>query len=216
MASEVNQKVKDFFAAYPSRSFDKGQILVYAGDDPPGIFYLVKGQVREYDISQAGEEVVVNVFKPAAFFPMSWAINRTPNQYFFETLNEVILHQAPADEVLALIKADPDIIFDLLSRVYSGTDGLLRRMAHLMGGGARNRVLFELINSTLRFGKRQADGSYIVEMHGNDLAAQSGLSRETISREIQKLKKQGLIDVSHHGFVIKDLEKMQKELGESL
>jgi CRP-like cAMP-binding protein len=216
MTSEVSQKIEDFFSTYETRSFDAGQVLVYAGDSPAGIFNLVSGHVRQYDISPNGEEVVVNVFKPPAFFPMSWAINSTPNQWFYEAGSKVTLKQAPVEEALVFLKTNVDVLFDLLSRLYSGTDGLQRRMAHLMAGTARSRVLFELIVAGRRFGKRQKDGSVFIDIRENELARRSGLSRETVSRELQKIKKNKLIDMNHSGLTIKHLDKLEEELGEGL
>ncbi len=85
MTSAVSSKIDQFFRTYPQRSYPKGQILVFAGEEPEHVFYITKGRVRQYDVSYRGEEVIVNVFKPPAFFPMSWAINKTPNKYFFKT-----------------------------------------------------------------------------------------------------------------------------------
>lgn len=116
------KKIEKFFANYRLRHFAKSQILIYAGEDPPSIFHLISGQVRQYDITEKGEEVVVNVFKPPAFFLMAWAINKTPNQYFFETSEPTELRMAPASDVVAFLKANHDVTYDLLSRLYTGTN----------------------------------------------------------------------------------------------
>ena len=216
MNTRVARKIEEFFAKYPLRYFDKSQILIYAGDEPPGIFHLVTGQVRQYDITDRGEEVVVDVFKSPAFFPMTWAINKTPNQYFFETAMPTEIRMAPAGDVVTFLKANHDVTYDLLSRLYSGTDGMQRRMAYLMGGSGRSRVLFELIVECKRFGKKQEDGSYILTMHEDELARRSGLSRETINRQLAKLKIMKLLDITHKEFIIKDLKQLEKELGSGL
>jgi len=142
MPSQVANKIERFFSNYPLKHYRKGELLILADEDPKHIFHLTTGQVREYDISEKGDEIVVNVFKPPAFFPMSWAINKTPNRYFFEAAADVTARLAPPDEALAFLKTNPDVMFDLLSRLYIGSNGLLRRMAHLMGGSARSRLIF--------------------------------------------------------------------------
>jgi CRP-like cAMP-binding protein len=83
MTLPVTKKVEQFFSRYPLKQYDKGEILILADEDPKYIYNLVEGHVREYDISYRGDEIVVNVFKPPAFFPMSWPIAKTPNRYFF-------------------------------------------------------------------------------------------------------------------------------------
>src|SRR5690349_1002876 len=103
MNSVVAQKIETFFGDFPLRNYPAGQILVHAHDDPGHIFHLVEGRVKQYDISYRGDEVVLNTFKPPAFFPMSHAMNRSPNNYFFEAETDISLHLAPIEATLAFI-----------------------------------------------------------------------------------------------------------------
>ena len=215
MLNAVDQKIELFFGKYKSHKYKKNHILVHAQQEPSAIFNLVSGQVRQYDISDQGDKVVVNVFKPPAFFIMSWAINKTPNQYYLETATEVIVRKAPPDEVIEFLKNNNDVLFDLLSRVFLGTDVILRRMAHLMGGNAHSRLIYELILEANSFGETQKDGSIFIPLHLNELAARSGLSRETASREIGKIKDLG-ISVNRKGIIIKSIKELEQKLGNNL
>lgn len=216
MKTDIAKKVEQFFGRYPLRTFSKGQILIYAGDDPQAIQYLVNGRVQQYDISYRGDEVVVNIYQPPAFFPMSWAINRMPNKYFFQTLTDVELRQAPPEDVLDFLKSNPDVMLDLTSRLYSGMDGLIRRMAHLMGGSANSRLLYELLIECKRFGTPEKDGSYRLDVNEGELANRTGMSRETVSRQIKSLKEQKLITVSRKGLVLRDVAAIERKLGSNL
>lgn len=212
----IAEKVKTFFGGFPSKRYQKGQIIVQPDRPLDQVFYLTEGVVTQYDISSTGNEVVVNVYQPGAFFPVSTAINKVPNTYFFEADSSVALHVAGADEVVKFLQSSPDITFDLLSRVYRGTDGLMRRMAHLMGGSARTRLLFELINSSHRFGKA-TDGDQIqLSLSENDFAKRTGLSRETVSRMMKELKNDGLVTMTTKGVVITSLARLEAFLGTRL
>lgn len=211
MKPEVANKISAFFDQYPVRCYKKGQIFIHAGDEPECIFNLVSGKVKQYDLTYRGDEAVLNVFKPPALFPMSFAINRTPNEYFYEADSDVELHKAPFDEVIDFIKANPDVLYDLLGRVYRGTDGLLRRMSYLMSSTAKNRVLNELIIECRRFGE-EANGGYILSLTESDIAARAGLSRETVSRGMSKLKSDDLIIAVNKLIIIPDIEKLEQAL----
>lgn len=213
MSSDVAEKIHQFFSTFPKRSYPKGQIIVFADESPGHIFYISKGRVRKYDVSYRGDEVIVNVFKPPAFFPMSWAINHTPNKYFYKTEVATELHVVPADKALQFLKQNPDVMYDLLSRLYSGMEGLLGRVSHLMSGTAKSRLIYELIIECRRFGKRQQNGSYMLETSEVDIAARSGLSRETVNREMHKLKGKGLAVVERNRIVIADLAALESAHG---
>ena len=124
MDDVIRQKISTFFAEYPIKHFDKGQLLIQAYESPAGIYHMLEGQVRQYDVSAQGNEIVVNIFKPPAFFPMAWAITGMPNRYFFDAAMPVEAHLAPPDSVVAFLKQNPDVLFDLLSRLYSGVEGI--------------------------------------------------------------------------------------------
>ncbi len=218
MTSDITEKVKDFFQPYPLRAFSKGERLLQAEELPAGVFYLTEGRVSQYDITPNGNVVVVNAFKPGAFFPMSSAINNSTNHYFFEASTKAAAYVAPAADVLTFVKDNPDVMFDLLSRVYRGMDGVLRRMAHLMGGDARSRLLFELLNATYRFGESVEgdEAAIFVPLKEGDLAKHSGLARETVNRNLQNMKTQGLVEIRRTGITVKDLSQIEKLLGSGL
>ena len=78
----TRKKVHYFFTQFKRYSDKKGTIIVGAEESPKGIYYLLEGNVKQYSLSKKGTEIVVNIYKPPAFFPMSWAMNQTRNDYF--------------------------------------------------------------------------------------------------------------------------------------
>ena len=208
MAPLVVKKIEEFFKTYETVVYQKGQILIQAGDDPENVWYISSGKVKQYHLNDKGDEAIINVFKPPAFFPMSFAINRTPNEYFFEAESKVEIRKAPVEAVIAFVKTNPDVLFDLLSRVYIGADAILGRMVGLMSGNARSRVIYELIIECSRFGELH-NGHYLIDLNESDIAARAGLSRETVSREIYKLKTNGYIQIDKKQIVVTNLPNLQ-------
>ncbi len=215
MTTSVEASLDTFFSQFRSYKYKKGEILVRAGDDPSGIFYLTKGRVKEYSISQNGDEYVVNIFKPKSFFPMSWAINGTKNEYFFEAMEDVEAVKTPKEKVVEFIKGNPEVLYDLLSRVYKGVDGILQRMTFFMSGSAYTRLITELIIDAKRFGRKE-NITYILNSTEKDIASQAGMSRETVSREMKLLKDKGLLTFSRNEIVIPNIQRLEEELSAGL
>ena len=105
-------------------------------------------------------------------------------------------------------------MYDLLSRVYLGADGVLKRMTSLMSGSAYTRLITELTIYGNRFPENASETKkkISIKITERDLAAQSGMSRETISREIKRLKDRGLIKRQKDMLVIPDLAALENEL----
>jgi CRP-like cAMP-binding protein len=215
--TEIAKKIDKFFTQFKHVTYKKGEIIIRADDNPSGIFYLISGNVRKYAISKKGDELVVNIFKPISFFPMSWAINNEPNEYFYDALTSLEIYRAPKEKVVEFIKNNPDVLYDLISRVYRGTDGMTRRMTYLMNGNAYARLNIELIIHAKRFGKKIDNSAKIeVKVSEKELASQSGMTRETVSREMKELKDKGLVNFNKNILTIKSIEELENELVEGV
>ena len=209
MSDSVEEKIRQHFSLYPQREYPKGQILIFADEQPEYIFYIVSGKVIKYDVSYRGDEVIINVFKPPAFFPMSWALNQAPDPYFYKTDSPTTLHVIPVGDALTFLRANPDVVFDLLSRVYRGIDGLLGRLVRLMSGSARSRLLYELLIECRRFGQPQTDGGRLLSINELDIASRAGLSRETVNREMRKIKTSGLVERYKGNIIVKNVDALE-------
>jgi len=212
MDPNVAKKVDSFFSAYRLRKYSAGQILILNGDTTNYIFYILKGKVKEYDVSYRGDEIILHVFKPPAFFPMSQAIDKSStNNFIYEAETDIELRQAPDKDVLKFLQDNPDVMYDLLCRVYKGVDSLLGKMVQLMAGSARTRLLYELIEEARRFGVNQKNKSVLLQISEKELGARAGLSRETVSRELHKIMKEN-VTISSSGITINDIDELKKQL----
>lgn len=176
-----------FLSQFPMRQYPKGRMLIMSKTNPECLFLLVTGKVRKYDVTRYGEQVVINVFKAPALFPLSWVLNGTPNRYYYEASTRVTVRCVPTEEFAGYLQSHPDLAYSLLCKVYEGLEESQRRVVHMTRGNARSKLLFELGIEARRSGEVQPNGSIIITVHETELAERAGLSRETISRELVKL-----------------------------
>lgn len=211
MNDDIRRKIDDFFSGYRVVKYPKNQILLFPGDSIDKVFYLVSGRVCQYDISYRGDDVIINTFKPPAFFPMAMVVDEFQSNFFYRTESDTEVRVAPASDVLAFLERTPDATFDLLKRVYIGVESLLKKMVLLMSGTARTRLIYEIVIEHRRFGEyaKQAGHLYLSEV---SLAARTGLSRETVNRELKHLKEQHLIEVKKNKLIIIDVDKLEETL----
>lgn len=184
-----------------------------ANETPAGIFYIEQGIVRRYYLTENGEEITLNLYKPHSFLPMSWAIGNVANTHFYEALTDVLTKRAPKTDVLSLLKKEPDITYDLLRRIYIGMEGLWVHLESLTAGNSYIKLVASLVILAKRFGVKKADGLFIeLKMNERDIANYAGMSRETASRELQKLKKDNLVRFEKGTMVVQDIQKMEDML----
>lgn len=210
MNDVVSQKIETFFGQYRVRKYGKGQVLILDGDTVDEVYHLVSGKVKQYDVNYRGDEMILNIFKHPAFFPMAYAINKMPSRYIFEAESELELHSVPVAEVMSFLESNPDVVIDLLGRVYLGIEGVLGRLTHVIGSSAKERMLYELVIEVRRFGVIDEQGACAIGIHEKDLAARAGLSRETVSREMHALRTSGIIELTSKGIVVFDTAELEK------
>lgn len=200
----VQEKVKEFFQRFPTEEYRKGDVIIFANMNLSSVFYIETGTVVEYDIAAKGVRTILNTFKPRAFFPMSNAVNGIDTPYFFEAERPTQLRRAPAEAAVKFIKQNPDVLYDLLRRTYSGTDGILARMSETMNGDAESRILRELEIILMRFGSEPDEGGDRLtrKVFEIELAERTGLARETVSRAIQRLKTKQLLQIKRGRYVL--------------
>ena len=213
MNTYKTKEFETFYNQFVTRNYKKGEMLIRADDDPQGIFCLTKGYVRQYTISKAGFELTLHILKPISYFPMVWAVNGTPNVYYFEALTAVEVGRAPRDEVVNFIKDKPTVIFELLSELIKDYAESLKRIEHLVFSDAYRRVISVLLYIAKHFGEKHGKGA-IIHHHftQQDIATLTGVARETASIEMVKLERKGLVKYDDHLLIFENPKKLNSEL----
>lgn len=149
--------------------------------------------------------------------PLSAVITGSPNMFFYEAETDICVRAAPTEEVYAFIKSNSEISFSMLHRQHLSNERMMVKINHLMSGNAKSRVVFEILNECRRFGHTSDEDSSIhLQLNEKDLAARAGLSRETVNREIQKLKEQNFIDTRRNTIIIHNILELETIIEKAL
>lgn len=210
MTVSAAEKIENFFKKYPKCMFRRGQLLIAPKKFSDGIYCITTGIVRCYALSKQKIGLTINVYKPISFFPMFLVMNGKPDRYFYEALTDVESYCAPVADVRKFIESEHDVSFDLLKRIYKGLDGYFLRMESLLSGNAHARVATTLSIHAQRFGKTTDQHEIVVRLTHRQIASQSGLTRETVTREINTLQEKSIVRYQGHTLIIPDLQTLER------
>jgi CRP-like cAMP-binding protein len=213
MEPTILDKIDHFFEDFPRVRLRKGQAVPAAEQDNPDIFWIERGMIRMYQITDDGSELTLHIFRAPSFFPMMLYLSHRPSSYYFQTVDEVIARKAPGKAVEQFLKQNNDVLFDLTTRFADGITGLLLRIEELAAPRAKQRLIPLLLYLAKTFG--QQDGArYTIDLQlsHDDLAAWIGSARETVSRQLEKLEKDGLVVKQARHLVILDVKALKKQL----
>lgn len=212
MDTNIGAAVKEFFEKYTKLRYKKSEVIIRAGDPPPGILYLDKGFVRMSLVGKNGDLLVLHVFKPGSYFPMPWAVNDVPNRYYFEALTSVEIWRAPKDDVLKFLHMHPDVAEYFLSRILRGLSGLMERMEHLVLAPAYEKTVLLLLYYAKNFSEAEAHGKLLIPLTHREIAGWIGTTRETASLQIETLKKKKLLTYNRRLITIPNVALLAKEV----
>lgn len=215
------EELGTFFSKYRLLKYRKNEVILRAGDTPSGVYYLRSGYVKDFAISKKGQEVTLVVLKPGDFFPVSWTVADFPLVHNYQAITPSEINRCSKNDFISFIKRKPDVLFKLLAGMTVRMRHSLERLEYLAFGNAYEKVssiiiiLAErLLESSLL--ERNLKGEKIdleiplPETHreiGNFL----GLSRETASIELEKLKRKKIIDYHGKKLIINDLKRLEEE-----
>lgn len=208
-ASMISRKFSSLLERYPIRNYHRGQNLIYPGDSSRSVYFIVSGKIKQYAISDEGNEIIVNIFHENTFFPTFLVAKKS--EYFFDTLSDAEIRIIPKAAFMEYIKTTPDLLMDILNYMQLINNDAIRRMTHLMASNAYYRLAYELIMECKLY-PESSNGRYELGLHEHELASRAGMSRETASRQMKKLKSKGLVSVNHTTVEVLDLQKLTLEL----
>lgn len=212
MDSLLIKTLEEFFSKYTKIRYKKGETIIRAEDEPQGVFYLKKGYVRQYLDGHNGSMLMLHVFKPSSFFPMTWAINDTPNIYCYEAMETVEVWRAPRDAVREFLRKNPMVVYDLASRLLFGVTGILKRIEYLIMDSAYVKTVLLLLYLAEDLGVKDKEGILLtIPVTHREISAWIGTTRETASIQVETLKKRGLIKYRKRQLVIPSISLLGKE-----
>jgi len=194
-------------------SYKKGEFVIRPGQAPTGVFYIETGLVKAYDISKYGEENLLIIRKEHEIFPLIWAVAGKERHIIYETLSHATLYQISRDKFTDFLQTHTDAIPPILDMVVEMYRIHSERLLNLEYRTVRERLISFLIIMSERFGKK-VDGTILLDvpLKQQDIASSINATRETTSREMAYLEKQGLLNNSNSRIVLNDIRKLQSFL----
>lgn len=207
---EPDDTLQKFFSSARKLTFARSKIILTPDEPLPGGFFLTSGFVRMYGISPTGAELTIHIYTPGSLFPLMWIVNNIPNRYYFESLDKAVLYVAPKEEIAQLFRNNEGLWQGIVKRLIDGLDKVSSRLELLAYEKAQLRIISTLLYLARHFGKETKKGILIkVKFSHRDIATFAGMSRETVSRELEKLHKQGLINWYKRFIILPDQEKLK-------
>ncbi len=204
-----DDEINAIIALATTHNIHKNNVIVQEGDDGNSMFILLQGSVKISFYAPDGREVILSLLETGAFFGEMSLLDKQPRSATVTTLEPSKIAQIRRSDFERLLLKNPTLSIKLLAEVVSRlrrTSIILERISTM---DVPHRLYSYLQDYCGRFGKETAQGMRIKLPTHQLIADQLSTSRETISRAVSALKKEGIITAATGREVYVDIDAIE-------
>lgn len=190
-------------------------VISPANDLQSSIFYIKKGFLRVFRISEQGEELTLTILKQKDFFPLTFGMIGMSriNSYYLEAITPLETWKVHLEHFHYSIKSEPGVYSELTNKVLVRFNDVLSKMEYLVFNNAQVKIIATIISCAKKFGqKTNSEITISIPLTHRDIATLVGITRETTSLEMKRLEKRGLISRIGKFITVKNLNKLEEEI----
>lgn len=192
----MSNVLRDFFAKYPAKRYEKDQVILFQEEKPPGLFMVKLGYIKAYDITPSGSERIMSYATRGNLFPMGYLFaDDGASSYFYSAASACELYLVPKEDVVGLLTTNNAACFEMCQILSHSYYHVMERLNSVEQPKATEKILHTLKFLEENYSRSGGEPTSHVEvpMKVQDLSSMVGLTRETVGAEIKKLKKAGVV-----------------------
>ncbi|HSX08466.1 MAG TPA: Crp/Fnr family transcriptional regulator [Candidatus Saccharimonadales bacterium] len=198
-------ELQKFISQHPIKKFDRDQMILCQGDSPLVVYAVRKGFIKGYDINAQGNEQLVWFGAPGDICPSTWLFSSTETlPLFFSSFSRVEAHVVDKQELLDFLSTHPNALMKVAHRLANLATDLITRLNAVEKPKAEEKIAHTLAFFADRFAESKKPGARRIALPftQQDLANLLGLTRETVAKELKRLKEEKYISYNRWRFVV--------------
>ncbi|WP_219374605.1 Crp/Fnr family transcriptional regulator [Bacillus mycoides] len=189
------------------KKFKKGQPLILEGDKSDTLFIINSGQVKLSTLTLQGKEQILHILTSGESFCELNIFNYDEKSNFSAyAIEDTQICMLKKENMDYIMERNPSIALKLLKIVTKRLAKIENLVQHLATNNPEVRIAHILLEFCDKYGKSTEDGILInLPLTREELANYAGVTRETISRKLNKFESLGLMaSVGNKKIIIKN------------
>ena len=185
---------RKIFMDLPFKKYKKNEIIYHMEDIPQAIGIVKEGSVVIETVDFLGNVSLLSHVGPNQMFAESYAITKTPMYVYVRAVEDCTIQFL---DVQALEKS-PELKDQMIQILSNKNKMLSQHIFHISNKTIRNKVL-----SYLSFMKLETQSStFKIPFDRQQMADYLNVERSALSKELSKMKSEGLIDYHKNTFTV--------------
>jgi len=192
------------------RSVDAGQSLLHRDEHNSDVFFVVAGRLRVTVYSAAGKQITFRDLSQGGHFGEIAAIDGQPRSADVQTLAPSVVASLDRAAFLGLLQAEPLVAGRIMQGLAALVRQLSERVMDLSTLGVQNRLHAELLRMARAAGVHENRARLDPAPPHGALASQISTNREQVTRELNALRREGLIGKDAGALEILDVARLER------
>lgn len=197
-----------------SREWKKGSHIFFQDEPLENVYFIFAGKIKIYKNDFNGKEQIVNILKRGEMFPHIGFFRRGGYPANAEALSDSTLVVVPIAQFEQVLIDYPDLSIKVFKVLGEKIVDLQERLEEQVLNNTHEQIKRLLVRLGKKHGQFLKDGSIMLkgEFTNKDLANMIGTTRETVSRTLTRLKKEGKIETDDKGNLIFHPEELLDDI----
>lgn len=185
--------------------------LYRAGEVADHVYCLHGGRVTALRAAEGSRAVTLGIYGPGDVFGESCLWNPSPREHDAVASTSVLYAAIPRALLRLLLDEHPAAALLLAEQAIARRELVIRRLSVAMSTSVRARLADQLL-ALAEFGSDLPEGRALaLSLTHHELAALIGTTRETVSVELQRLRREGLVLTRRRQIVLRDLPRLRAQ-----
>jgi CRP/FNR family cyclic AMP-dependent transcriptional regulator len=208
----MQSSLVDFVKQYPLRTYAKSEVILRVGDSPTMLFAIQRGFVKVISIDDGGNEQLLWIAGRLDAIPTELLFSlRTQVQCYYIALTDIAVYEVEKQAFLSFAKDNLSLMNEIAQTMSMHYDDLLYRLKAVEQTSASGKIVHTLHNLGMRFSSEDMVDlvKLGLDLTHQDISDMVGLTRETTSLELNKLRTQKAIWYDRKNFVL-NMKKLEE------
>ncbi len=199
----ANPCVERFLEQCHRRKYPNKSVIIYAGDKPDVLYYIIKGSVSVLMEDEDGHEIVLAYINSGGFFGEMGLFGEQVNRSaWIRTRSECEVAEISYTRFRALAREDPDILLELTAQLATRLRKTSRKVSNLAFLDVTGRIAHTLLELCKEPDAMTHPDGMQSKVTRQELGRIVGCSREMAGRVLKTLGEQGNITVKGKTIVV--------------
>ncbi|ADL08959.1 Crp/Fnr family transcriptional regulator [Thermosediminibacter oceani] len=186
-----------------TRHYKKGTVIFFEGEPGEAVYFIKSGKVKVYKSDDEGREYILHIFGEGDVFAEAVLLGGGPYPATAEAVEDTTVAFIKNEDLERLIGQTPDLALRIIKVMASRLRDSQDKIKDLALKDTYDRTACLLHRISINYGQRTSRGIEIdLPVTRQELAALVGTSRETVTRILGQMKKQGIIDIDRQKIIV--------------